>query len=139
MSDSFSVKSNYHNGCNNTHANMLSLSLSPFSHTHTHAHLQHQVEEIYKLQSGIDQLKREAARQEEEKVAVQSRLEEVRAEQATKREGWRRLEEQWAAEKKKLMSEVEHLKEESGALQERYGSQVRVCILVVGSAQSEGK
>ena len=97
------------------------------------------MEEIYKLQSGIDQLKREAARQEEERVTVQSRLEEVRAELATKRDGWRRLEEQWAVEKKKLMSEVEHLKEESGALQEQYGAQVRVCNREEESAQSKGK
>ena len=83
------------------------------------------MEEIYKLQSGVDQLKREASRQEEERAAVQSRLKEVQAELATKQEGWRRMEEKWAGERRRLESEVEHFKKERGALQEQYASQVR--------------
>ena len=88
--------------------------------------LQHsQVEEIYKLQSGIDQLKREASQHEEGRAVLQSRLEEAQAELATKQEGWRRLEEKLAGERKRLASEVEHLKEEKVTLQEQHASQVR--------------
>ena len=84
-----------------------------------------QVEEIHKLQSGIDQFKREANQQREDRVAVQTKLEEVQAELVTKQEGWGRLEEEWAAERKRLVSEVEQMKKERGALQEQYASQVR--------------
>ena len=92
---------------------------------HTHTHVNAQVEEIHKLQSGIDQFKREANQQKEDRVAVQSKLEEVRAELVTKQEGWGRLEEEWATERKRLVSEVEQMKKERGALQEQYASQVR--------------
>ena len=83
------------------------------------------MEEIHKLQSGIDQFKREANQQREDRVAVQSKLEEVQAELVTKQEGWGRLEEEWATERKRLVSEVEQMKKERDALQEQYASQVR--------------